>query len=406
MSKRKINWLLKWWVTPKLPNEDIFEKHNFFTQWVIHPIKRRFAKLYLKFLKSRTEIKIIGVTGSAGKSTTVRMLHSILKEVGKTVSTPPSIDPVYNIPNTILRTPPWTKFLILEMSVEYPGEMDYYLWLAKPDVGLVINIFSTHTLFFGNIKGVYKEKRKLVTNLRKGDKVILNKANPYTKRMGKLSKAEITWFGDGSDITAQNKVTTKILNIKYTLSIKKSKIDVRLSFFGNQFIKNSLAAAAVGHSLGVSLEQIKKGLETYQNPEHRMKIIKHKSGALIVDDSYNNNPQAAIEAIDTFKEIVGVRKTIIVMGDMLELGRLEEKEHKKIGEYIGEKKIKVLIGVGPASKDMVVSARKGLGKNNTYWVQNQKEVMLILKKYLKKENAILIKGSRSIALDKVADRLS
>src|SRR3989304_10463920 len=141
MLSNKVNKIIRWWVTPKLPLQDVFEKHNFISQWLMHPIKRRLARYYLKLIQKYTDITVIGVTGSAGKSTTVQMITSILKHRGKTHATPPSIDPVYNIPNTILKCVPGTKYLILEMSVEYPGEMDYYLWLAKPDIGVITKIY-------------------------------------------------------------------------------------------------------------------------------------------------------------------------------------------------------------------------------------------------------------------------
>lgn len=123
---------------------------------IYHPIKNLIANNYLFFLRKFTNIKVIAITGSAGKTTTKEMVTSILKQVAPTVWTKDNIDPVYNIPATILRCTPWTKYLILEMSVEYPGEMDFYLWLAKPDIGVITNIFPTHTEFFGDADGVLK----------------------------------------------------------------------------------------------------------------------------------------------------------------------------------------------------------------------------------------------------------
>src|SRR4030042_677120 len=191
----RINPIVRWWVTPKLPYHDIFELPllinksaasrywHIFSRWVIHPIKRRAARWYLRLLQKYSGIVVIGITGSAGKTTTKEMLFSILKKQDKTVCTRTYLDPVYNIPNTILTTPFGTKYLILEMGVEYPGEMDFYLWLAKPDIGVITNIFPTHTEFMGNIDGVFKEKGKLVLRLPKSGVAVLNSGDKKLKSL-------------------------------------------------------------------------------------------------------------------------------------------------------------------------------------------------------------------------------
>ena len=114
-------------------------------RYLYHPLKRRVAKYYLALLKKYGGLKVIGITGSAGKTTAKEMLASILKLQGKTVYSHANIDPVYNIPATILKCPPWAKYLVLEMGVEYPGEMDSYLNIAPPDIGVILNVYLTHT---------------------------------------------------------------------------------------------------------------------------------------------------------------------------------------------------------------------------------------------------------------------
>ncbi|MBI4157316.1 UDP-N-acetylmuramoyl-tripeptide--D-alanyl-D-alanine ligase [Candidatus Woesebacteria bacterium] len=405
----KLSPILKWWVTPFLPIEDIFadnvkEKRGVqalkvrLSQWVIHPIKRRVARAYLRFLKGFTGIKVVAITGSAGKSTTVQMLASILKASNKVVATPPSIDPVYNIPNTIVKCSPWTKYLILEMSVEYPNEMDYYLWLAKPDVGMILNIYPTHTEFFGDERGVFNEKRKLVDSLSKKGLAVLNHGDKTLRNsMGKI-KAKTVWFG-------KEEPKPKLSN-EFTLKIGESKIIVHMPTLGRQFVLNAMAAAVCARELGATAEEIKRGLESFITPEHRMSLLRHKSGALILDDVYNNNPQAAKEALETFSDFAGNRRKVVVMGDMLELGRLEEKYHQELGEIIGKMEIDHLVGVGEASKVMVASAEKGLGRDKTTWVSGESKVLRSLSPFLKKNYAILIKGSRSIHLENVVEALS
>lgn len=379
---KKINPIISWWMTPKLPYHDVYELpllknkslpsvfSHIISRWFIHPIKRRLARIYLKLLQRFTKIKVIAITGSAGKSTTTQMIDSVLKLKGRSLSTPPSIDPVYNIPNTILKCKPGVEFLVLEMSVEYLGEMDYYLWLAKPEIGVITNIFPAHTQFLGGIEGVLKEKGKLVLSLPKDGTAILNNKDSLLANLAKRLRAEVVWFDGSGDLIAQN-----------------------LS-----------AATKVAETLGVDSEVIKKGLANYKNPEHRLQVLRSKSGAMILDDTYNSNPKAAIATLSYFNKMAKGNK-IAVLGDMRELGDYEVEGHRSLGREVAKSGFKVVIGVGKSSKFMIEEVKKGSKDTETYLVANSEEVLPILTKLLVKNNSILIKGSRSIGLDRVVNSI-
>ena len=379
------------------------------SHWLIHPIRRRIAKAYLKLLQKFTDIKVIAVTGSAGKTTTVQMLVSILSLAGKTTWSKNSIDPVYNIPNSILKTSIGTKYLVLEMGVEYPGEMDYYLWLAKPDVGVIINIYPTHTLFFENIDGVFAEKAKLIKNLKVDDVAVLNIDDRYLKDLGKLTKSRIIWFGKDSEVTSTDEVITDDFHTGFNLIFNneiEDKVYIDLNITGKQFIQNALAASAAAKVFGVNLKEIKRGLESFQSQDHRMKIVKHKSGAVIVDDSYNNNPEAAKATLSTFNNLSKDRKKMIVFGDMLELGDLEPEYHKDMGEFIGKLKVDRLICVGKAAGVTADSAAKIIGADHVFFVPHWKDAIPILESDLNDKVMVLVKGSRSIGLNNLVDQIS
>jgi UDP-N-acetylmuramoyl-tripeptide--D-alanyl-D-alanine ligase len=413
-----INPIISWWMTPKLPSVHIFIKKedrpkglneliNVYTKkWLVHPIKRRVAKHYLKLLKRIFNVKVIAITGSAGKTTTKEMLTSILKNEGKTVATFKNIDPIYNIPDTILKATPFTKFLILEMGVEYPGEMDYYLWLAEPDLGVITNIYPTHTEFLGDLEGVKKEKIKLVKTLKNKDFAVLNCEDINLKKRVKNINAKIIWYGRESSISAKNIVLKDNFTTTFQLNIFSEKEEIFLPTIGRQFVNNALAASAVAYLLSIKVEDIKIGLRRYKPPEHRMGISKTKEGAVIIDDSYNNNPAAAKRTISTFCEIAKERKKIIVFGDMLELGDNEKEYHRDLGEFISKTKPDYLIGVGKLSKIIVEEVGSKLGRNRIFWVKNENEVSKIIKQIIDKNTFILIKGSRAMGLDKLVDELS
>ncbi len=405
MQSKKINPVLRWWVTPKLPPEDIFARHNFISQWLTHPIKRRLARAYLKYLQKQTNLKVIGITGSTGKTTTTEILASILSRVGKTVWSAEGVDPVYNIPNTILRTTPDTKYLILEMSVEYVNEMDYYLWLAKPDVGIITNIAATHTQFLGDEKGVAHEKGKLVRGLSAGGVAVLNKKDKLVCSLKDGGVCKAVFFGDTANIYAKNIRLNPDLSTNFTLVINESTKSVHMKVLGSQFVSNALASAAAADSLGIGINQIVRGIELFKPPTHRLNIFRSKLHGIIFDDSYNSNPKAANESLDTFGIVSKGKKKIAVIGDMLELGKFEESAHRELGKKVGKMKFDCIIGVGNAARFMVDEVSNVCENKNCFLVADYLEALEIVKPVLDKNSALFVKGSRSIHLDKLVDAL-
>lgn len=340
-------------------------------KWLIHPVKRRIAKYYLVFLRKCFGLKVIGITGSCGKTTTKEMLASILKLKAKTIWTHANIDPVYNIPTTILKCPPGTKFLVLEMGVEYPGEMDFYLWLAKPDIGVVTNVYLTHTEFLKDIAGVAAEKGKMIKSLDSGGVAVLNAANTFCRKMARQTRAKVVWFRSGNSPIKENE------NV----------------------------AAAVARVLQIPSEIIQKGLQIYVRPESRFEIIWLKSGAEVFNDSYNSNPAAFLAVLKMFLKIAKGKERIGVIGDMLELGGLAETEHRRIGQAVAKAGFKAVFGVGKAIKFTLEEIRKVSPTTKIYFFADWQEVLAPLKPYLKKGRIILVKGSHAIGLDKLVYNL-
>lgn len=372
MQQKNINRMVQWWQTTEFPLIHLKDKTNFVKKWFFHPIKRRLARWYLKFLQKFTDITVIAITGSAGKTTTKEMLASILKIKGKTIYTKENIDPIYNIPTTILKTPFGTKYLILEMGVEYPNEMDFYLWLAKPEVGVITNVFPTHTEYLGGIDGVLKEKSKLVISLDKDDIAVLGSKDSLLKSIENKIKAKVLWAEKGKDLLVQD----------------------------------AYVASLIADALGIGIEDIKKGISNFKKPPHRMNIFKLKSGAVLFDDTYNSNPQAVLSSLDFFIKRSGDDNKIAVLGDMLELGSLEESMHRKVGKEVAKHNFQAVIGVGKASKYIIDEIKKNNKYTKTYLVDSYDKVLPLLEQFLYNGSSVFMKGSHSIGLDKVASSLS
>ncbi len=409
---RLIKQLLKVWVGYKLPDVHVFTNEKttarvFLKKWFLHPLKRRIARQYLIILRKYFSVKVIGITGSAGKTSTKEMLFTILSTENEVVASYKNIDPIYNIPDTILKCSPRTKYLILEMGVEYPGEMDFYLWLAKPDISVITNINPTHLQYFKSVKNVYLEKIKIAKALQKNDYVVLNVGDNHLKSAGSFINSHIQYFGKESSIFASN-ISVNNMSSIYTLHINNDKLVVHLPVLGNHFIENSLAAVAVSHILKIKNNIIKKGLENYHVPEHRMNIVKEKNGTLIIDDTYNSNPAAAKEALITFEDLTKMHKYTkkgIVFGEMLELGNKSVYYHREIGKYISKMKVDFLICVGKETTPLMREVKSADRGCIVVGVEKTGDVYEILKKYLGKERLILLKGSRSVGLDRVVEKL-
>jgi len=381
----------------KIPSDPAIRRRMYFRKWLVHPVKRRAAKAWVYILQEFFGLTVIGITGSAGKTTTKEMLASILSLKGKAQYSYANIDPVYNIPTTILKCSPKTRYLILEMGIEYPGEMEFYGWMVRPDIAIITNISATHTEFFGDERGVYKEKIKLLSYCK--NFCVLNKDNKYLINT-KLRGLKTLWFGKSS---ANKVLKTKVKKDGYTncvLQVSGKKHECQLPFLGGHFCDNALAAFIVAHKLGIKPDIIKQGLRQVAKPEHRMNVIKHKSGAFIIDDSYNNNPEAAKKTIATFTKLYHTERKVVIFGDMLELGRLETESHRQIGKLLARKKIDKLICVGDASYETYLSFNN---KNKAKSVAGWKAAKPLFKKELRSGTAILIKGSRSVGLDNLVD---
>ncbi len=408
--------LVKLWQGQKLSENyyksnlnDLEAVFRFSKDWIYHPLKRKVARGYLEYLRKQGNLKVIGITGSAGKSTTKEMISSILKQHDNTVYSRDNIDPVFNIPSTIFRSRTNSRYLVLEMGIEYPGDMDFYMWLAKPDVSVITNIDATHTEYFGDVQGVLEEKGKIIKSLGKSDYAVLNRDDENSSNLSRETVARIIWFGNGTKIEAKSIRITEKFTTTFELSYLGKSINIELPVVGKQFVENSLAAACVASIFSIDYSLIKKGLESFNPMEHRMKIFQHDSGATIVDDSYNNNPRAAKLAIDTLLQISNItnqHEKIVVFGDMLELGKLDRVSHEKLGEYLARKNIKYLIGVGNLTKYLGQKAIKaGMNKDHVYHVDKWSDALSILNPILNTNTVVLIKGSRSIGLEKLIEKL-
>jgi len=357
-KESEVSPLIQAWVGPHLPVEHVFIDPNKRPQgvlanakldakkWLVHPVRRHLTHAYSELLSAQGT-EIIGITGSAGKTTTKELVKSVLSQDFSTVWSKGNIDPIYNIPETVLHTPLGTEKLVMEMGIEFPGEMDFYLWLAQPKTGIVTTIYWTHTQLLGNVENVAKEKGRLVESLPKDGYAILNHDDPNVRELANRTKAKIVWYGTDDDknldIKGENIQISDDFKTNFDLKIGDEEIGVSLSILGQQFVNLALAAAAVGHINGISLKDIKKGLEKVKPMEYRMNPRRLENGTIVIDDSFNANPLAVKESIRLVSKLGKGRRKILVLGEMKELGKFEEKGHREVGTVAAESEMDTLL---------------------------------------------------------------
>ena len=350
----------------------------------------------------------IGITGSVGKTTTKEACLAVLSQKYKAIATRENIDPIFNIPATLLRLRPNVQKIILEMGIEYPGEMDFYLSLVKPATAVVTRISFAHSEFLGDIEQITEEKSLLVKQLPNTGFAILNYDDLNTRKLVKDTKAQIVFYGTSQENCHVWASNIKLKNDKtiFELNYGVERVEICLSLLGRHFVTSALAAAALGLSCGISLVSIKKSLEGLKTPPHRLQLLEGLEGWHILDDTYNSSPIALEEALNVLNEL-SARRRILVLGEMRELGIYSENLHQVIAQKIYKDKFDyVLLGGGDAKYIGEELQKLGfLPERLEINLSNQQTVSKVLR-IASLGDIVLVKGSRAVKLDEVVKRLT
>lgn len=371
----------------------------------LHLLRIYLAKQYAKLYSAEV---FIGITGSVGKTTTVAACKAVLSQKYKTLSTKPNLDPVLNIPSTLLKLNPSVKKVLLEMGVENKGEMDFYLSLVKPKTAVITKITYAHSETLGSINEILQEKGKLIESLDKDGVAILNWDDPTSKKLAENCKGMVVYYGLDSKNCTVWAGNVKIENFATTfeLNLGVERVKVNSQLLGLHQVYTALAAALLGVVHNLPLTKIKLGLEAIPPTEHRMQAVSGPNGSVILDDTYNSSPTALEAAIDTLLS-VPARRRVLVLGEMRELGQYSEKLHRLIAQRIYKEKLD-LVFLGQGEAQIIGDELQSLG----FWEERMEmnlrnsELVSKLLKTLSKGDVCLIKGSRTVRLDEVVKRIA
>ncbi|MBI3103803.1 UDP-N-acetylmuramoyl-tripeptide--D-alanyl-D-alanine ligase [Candidatus Daviesbacteria bacterium] len=371
----------------------------------IHLLRIYLARQYARWFSRDT---FIGVTGSLGKTTCTQLCAAVLSQKYKTIATTPNLDPILNIPTTLLKMNPRVKKAVLEMGVEYKGEMDFYLSVVRPKTVIFTKLAFAHSEFLGNLDEILQEKGKLIEQLPEDGVAILNWDDPGSKKLAQRCKGTVIYYGtDPKNCTVwAGNVNLEDFRTTFELNLGVERVKVNFQLLGFHQIYPALAAAALGVLYDIPLTKIKLALESIQPSEHRMQPMAGPNGSIIIDDTYNSSPAAVEAAIDTLLQIPA-RRRVVVLGEMRELGEYSEKLHREVAQKIYKEKIDMVF-LGQGEAEIIAAELRDLG----FWEERVEANLQIgqlvgkLLKTLGKGDVCLIKGSRAVRLDEVVKRVS
>jgi UDP-N-acetylmuramoyl-tripeptide--D-alanyl-D-alanine ligase len=368
------------------------------------------ASWLITTLKSNGKLKVVGITGSNGKTTTKNMLREILSKVGTTIAPVDSFNNRVGAPISILRSDFETEFLVVEMGAGGLGSISYLSKIASPDIGVILKVGMAHAGEFGGIENTAIIKGELAEALSADGKLVLNADDNRVAAMKDRTKAEVIFFGTSPD-SSFSASGISLSNFGTSFDLKWPDGDfsrIQLLILGEHHVMNAMAAAAVASLLGASKDQIVGALEAMELAERwRMQRYRRADGVTIINDAYNASPDSMRAALRTLAQLgkLGSR-TVAVLGEMAELGEYSTDEHDAIGRLAVRLNINQLVVVGVGAKLIHMGAsQEGSWDGESQYFASMGEALDYLRGILTDGDSVLVKSSKSANLRFLGDDL-
>ena len=355
------------------------------------------------FHRSRFTIPVVAVTGSNGKTTTKEMIASILDNTGPGLKTSGNLNNLIGLPQMLLRLAGSERWMVLEMGMSEAGEIDRLAEIARPDVGVITNAFAAHLESMGSIEAVARAKGELFLRLAAGGWAVFNADDPLIAASPSPAGVHRLGFGfrDGA-VSADGIRNEGLSGVSFILRLPEGDFPLTLKAFGRHNIANALAAAAAAVALGVPGDTIREGLEQFTPYDKRFKL-EELAGVVLIDDSYNANPASMSAALTTVREMKGTGRAIAVLGDMLELGQESADEHRFLGRLAASCLDRLYLLGASAGITADGALEGGLPQREILVAENHEEILADLAVRLGHGEFLLIKGSRGMKMEIVAD---
>ncbi len=357
------------------------------------------------FYRQTLGIKVIGITGSVGKTSTKEMIASVLKEKFKVHKTAGNFNNEIGLPLTIFDITAEHEAAVLEMGISDFGEMHRLAEIANPDICVITNIGLCHLENLGSRDGILKAKTEVFEHLRGEGIVILNGDDDKLSTVEMVNGKKPVFYGrESGDAYASEITPLGIEGIRMTLHLKHESREVTIPIAGEHNVYNALAAACVGDACGMDIDAICRGIAAVETISGRSNLIQ-KNGITVIDDCYNANPVSMRASIDVLSQAQG--RTIAVLGDMGELGAGEKELHAGVGRYVTEKQIAKLYCAGELCKEMARAAESVPDSiTEVHYFKTKEALIKELVKDIKKGDTLLVKASHFMQFSKLVEALT
>lgn len=356
-----------------------------------------------RHVRQRLPKSLVGVTGSAGKTTTKELLARMLGSRFRAAGSPGNLNNTYGFPLALLAMPEGLEWMVAEMGMSTPGELSQVSLLGQPDVVVLTNVRAAHLESFGSVRQIAEAKAEILDGLREDGTVVANADDPEVMRIASRHDGTVVTYSRLAD------ADHRALDIRplveggsdFTWRTDDEDVKVRLPLLGTYNVENFLAAAACASTLGVRRRDVVAAARGAVAEQWRGQVH-HLGGATVVDDSYNSNPAALEAALVSARALPG-RRYWAVLGSMLELGEASGTYHRRLGRRALEEGFSTVLGVGEEARILVEAVHAGGGEGE--WFSSASEVTHVACARLQPGDVVLVKGSRGIGLDAVVDRL-
>ncbi len=379
---------------------------DFAGQKNIFPVEETIAALQgmAQMHREKFAIPVVGITGSNGKTTTKEMLAGILKLKGPVHKNEGNLNNHIGVPLTLLKLDRRHKSSVVEMGMSAPGEIDTLARLVRPNVGVITNIGPAHLEFLGTTDMVAQAKAEILSSLKSDGTAVLNADDRYFNALKDKCGGRVLSFGieEDADVRAcdvwQGKGFTDI-----TLRADRSTVIVRLPAVGRHNIYNALAASAAASAVGMTLDAVKSGLENF-SPVAMRSELKQIKGRTVLADYYNANPGSVRAALETLISLREGGMAVAVLGDMLELGDAAVDAHREVGRIAARLGVDVIIAMGALAKHISDGAiEAGMARDQVTAAGSHAEAGALLRERSRSGDAVLIKGSRGMKMEKILE---
>ena len=357
------------------------------------------------FYREQLDVKVVGITGSVGKTSTKEMIASVLSTKYKVQKTQKNFNNEVGLPLTVFSIADEHEIAVLEMGISDFGEMTRLTNIAKPDICVITNIGQCHLENLGDRDGVLKAKTEIFAGMKEQGDVVLNGEDDKLLTVQTVDGKPVHYFTKEqtaeAEVYASNIVSRGLLGTQCTIHTKQGDMDVHIHMPGEHMVNNALTATVVGLLCDLSLEQIKEGIEKAETLAGRSHIIEAEK-YVIIDDCYNANPVSMRAALDLLETAVG--RKVAIVGSMFELGEKEEQLHYDIGVYGAEKNIDVVVALGQLG-EKIYEGIKATGEKEAYHFETVEEFLQQKDSILKEKDTILVKASHGMHLEQIVDAL-